>query len=202
LSRGLAGGLVRAFARQRRAFGSSRRSSRRSWRDGRAGRRRPGSSPGRRTLQAAPDFERVVSDVSVTDPRHPLFGQPLRLLSLTCSRGPSFVAVALPDGRRRLIRRAATDLERPLVAEAALPRISVRALLPLARHIRSMLATSQEEACRADIALSSPPPPTAEPPSGVASTAMAGAADHDAGPAGSAGRPAAPARPGRRGASC
>jgi hypothetical protein len=157
-----------------------------------------------RTLRTAPDFERVVPDVSVTDPRHPLFGQPLRLLSLTCSRGPSFVAVALPDGRRRLIRRAATDLERPLAPGAALPRISVRALLPLARHIRSMLATSQEEACRADISPCSPPAPpaAAESPSGAASTAMANAADRDAGPAGPAARPAAPARPGRRGAPC
>ena len=47
----------------------------------------------------------------MTDPHHPLFGQRLKLLSLACSRGPAFIAVALPDGRRRLIRRAATDLE-------------------------------------------------------------------------------------------
>ncbi|MFC7556706.1 hypothetical protein ACFQU7_37565 [Pseudoroseomonas wenyumeiae] len=88
--------------------------------------------------------------VTVTDPRHPLFGQRLRLLSLTCGRGPAFVAVALADGRRRLLRRAETDLERPLAPEAALPRISARALLPLAQHIRSMLAVSRQEASHAE----------------------------------------------------
>src|SRR3954453_9107142 len=99
-----------------------------------------------RTLRSASDFERVVSEVSVTDPRHPLFGQSLHLLSLTCSRGPAFIAVALPDGRRRLVRRAATNLDHPPPANMTLPRISVRALLPLARHIRSMVAASLEEA--------------------------------------------------------
>ncbi len=96
----------------------------------------------RRTLRSASDFERVASEVSVTDPRHPLFGQSLRLLSLTCSRGPAFVVVALLDGRRRLVRRAATSLDQPPPADMTVPYISVRALLPLARHIRSMVAAS------------------------------------------------------------
>ena len=98
------------------------------------------------TLQSAADFDRVVTTVTVTEPRHPLFGRELRLLSLDCSRGPAFVAAALPDGRRRLLRRAATDLERPLASQAtALPRISARTLLPLARHVRSMLTSLTEE---------------------------------------------------------
>src|SRR3954470_468370 len=58
----------------------------------------PASLP-HRTLQTAPDFERVVSSVTVTDPRHPLFGQQLKLLSLSCGRGPAYIAAALPDGR-------------------------------------------------------------------------------------------------------
>ena len=74
-----------------------------------------------------------------------MFGQQLRLLSLACGRGPAFIAAALPDGRRRLVRRAATDLERPLTPPATLPRISARTLLPLARHVRSMLAFSTKE---------------------------------------------------------
>jgi hypothetical protein len=43
------------------------------------------------------------------------------------------------------VRRAATDLERTLALRTELPIISVRTLLPLARHIRSMLITSIEE---------------------------------------------------------
>ena len=92
--------------------------------------------------------------VTVTDDHHPLFGQRLAVLSLGCSRGPAFIAVALPDGRRRLLRRAVTDLERPPTSQAtSLPRISARALLPLARHIRSMQVSSSKEACHADLSL-------------------------------------------------
>ena len=47
----------------------------------------------------------------------------MTLLSLSCSRGPAFIAVALPDGRRRLIRRAATDLEQPLGPLVVEPRL-------------------------------------------------------------------------------
>jgi hypothetical protein len=163
--------------------------------------RPPGS--GYRTLRSASDFERVVSEVSVTDPRHPLFGQSLRLLSLTCSRGPAFVAVALPDGRRRLVRRAATSLDQPPPTTMTLPHISVRALLPLARHIRSMVAAFLEEASDVRIAPSSAPlPPAAVPCSGTAPPTVADLAGDGAGPAGPTGRPPAPARPRRGRAAC
>ena len=48
------------------------------------------------------------------------------------------------------MRGAVTDLERPLAAPTMLPLISVRTLLPLARHTRSMLAASNEEVCHAN----------------------------------------------------
>ena len=100
----------------------------------------------------------MVTTVTVTEPRHPLFGRQLRLLSLDCSRGPAFIAAALPDGRRRLLRRAATDLERPLASQAtSLPRISVHTLLPLARHVRNMLTSFTEEACHANSSPSDSP---------------------------------------------
>jgi hypothetical protein len=130
-----------------------------------------------RTLRTAADFERVVSSVTVTDPHHPLFGQQLKLLSLSCGRGPAYIAVALPDGRRRLMRRAATDLERPLAPRMVLPLISVRTLLPLARHIRSMLASSNEEVCHVNSPpTGSFPAAAAEDPLPIASTTMAGPA--------------------------
>jgi hypothetical protein len=145
----------------------------------------------------------VVSDVTVTDPRHPLFGQRLKLLPLICGRGPAFVAVALADGRRRLLRRAETDLERPLAPEAALPRISARALLPLAQHIRSMLAVSRQEAPHAELPASSSPRPTSfDEPSTISPAPMACAADSHANPVGAATGLGAPARPGQGGGSC
>jgi hypothetical protein len=87
--------------------------------------------------------------VTITDPRHPLFGRQLKLLSLVSARGPAFVTAALPDGRRRFIPRAITDLQRPLASQETLPRISARTLLPLARLVRSMLAASTKEASHA-----------------------------------------------------
>jgi hypothetical protein len=93
-----------------------------------------------------------VSHVTVTDPHHALSGQRLPLVSLHSARGPAYVVVALPDGRRRSLRRAITDLAG---AEGALPpasissrndlRISARTLLPLARHIVAGLAAPVEE---------------------------------------------------------
>ncbi len=164
-----------------------------------AGRWRPRDH---RTLRSAPDFERVVSSVTVTDPHHPLFGRELELLSLACSRGPAFIAVALPDGRRRLLRRAATDLEQPPAPPAALPRVSTRALLPLARHIRSMLAASSEGAFHADRRQSDPSTSSAAgtispPPAVVGHVALLGA---DA--TGTAARLPAATRPRRGGRPC
>jgi len=135
-----------------------------------------------------------------------LFGQQLTLLSLTCGRGPAFVAVALPDGRRRLLRRTATDLDRPLALPVALPvalpRISARALLPLAWHIRSMLAASNTEALHANPSRSgSSAPPAATATSAATPAALGRAVSTGADPAGPTSRLPAPARP-RGGASC
>ena len=62
-------------------------------------------------------------------------------------RGPAYVVVALPDGRRRSLRRAFTDLAGAAGAPPLAPalssrngrRISVGTLLPLARHIVARL---------------------------------------------------------------
>jgi hypothetical protein len=123
-------------------------------------------------------------------------------LSLGCSRGPGFIAVALPDGRRRLIRRAATDLDWPLASAVMLPRISLRTLLPLARLIRSMVAASCKEACHADTLPSSAAPTTATAGAPLPPTVMADAAGTDAHAAGPAPRPSSGTRSGRGGTSC
>ena len=141
--------------------------------------------------------------VTVTDNRHPLFGQRLAMLSLACSRGPAFIAVALPDGRRRLLRRAVTDLERPPTSQAtSLPRISMRTLLPLARHIRSMQVSSSKESCHVDLSLSRSSASGEAAVAPASPTTLGGAAGAGAVATGSASRPTPAAPVGRGGKPC
>ena len=97
-------------------------------------------------------FDRVVSRVTITDPRHFLFGHRLAVLDERSGRGPSYVVVELTDGRKRSVRIAATDLVPPRnlssAAEPSLPRISVRTLIPLARHLNRILTLLTEEVIR------------------------------------------------------
>jgi hypothetical protein len=149
----------------------------------------------------------VISEVTIVDPHHPLCGERLKLLSLTCARGAGFIAVALADGRRRLIRRSATDLDRSAVAEPDMPRISARILLPLARQVRRMLATSQEETSHAEMLPSDPlcaqPLDNGHPEAPATPAAVAGPAVAGSNPAGPAARPTGPAAaPVRGGRPC
>ena len=120
-------------------------------------------------------------------------------MSLHSARGPAYVVVALPDGRRRSLRRASTDLagtaEAPslacVLAVCDGPRISVGTLLPLARHIVARLAIAVEEVTRDDHA-----PPVAAPAPGravriAAAAALAEPAERDANTDGPASRRAA-----------
>jgi hypothetical protein len=114
----------------------------------------------------------LVSHVTVTDRHHALCGQLLPLVSLHAARGPAYIVVALSDGRRRLLRRASTDLAG--TAEAPLydgPRISVGTLLPLACHIVACLAIAVEEVIHDDYA-----PSVAAPAPGCATGVAAVAA--------------------------
>ena len=91
-----------------------------------------------RTPQNATIFGRIVSHVTVTDPRHALFGNRFAVLTGRSGRGPAYVVIELPDGRRRSIRIASTDLAEALALApiaANLPRISVRTLIPLMQHL-------------------------------------------------------------------
>jgi hypothetical protein len=75
-------------------------------------------------------------------------GQRLPVVSLRSARGPAFLVVGLADGRRRSVRRSATDLAAN-AASSASPEVkalvSVHILLPLAHHLRVMLTSSEEE---------------------------------------------------------
>ncbi len=55
----------------------------------------------------------MVSTVRLTRPRHPFEGQPLPVLGRMRRHGEVELLVVLPDGSKRLIPAAWTDLERP-----------------------------------------------------------------------------------------
>jgi hypothetical protein len=101
-------------------------------------------------LQNASILDRLVSHVTVIDPRHALSGQRFELVSMHSARGASFVVIALPDGRRRSIRRSITDLaaashgEHPGTTDETL-RVSIRTLLPLAQHLATMITASEQK---------------------------------------------------------
>ena len=137
-------------------------------------------------LQAAPIRDGLVSHVTVTDRHHALCGQLLPLVSLHSARGPAYIVVALPDGRRRSLRRASTDLAG--TAEAPVydgPRISAGTLLPLARHIVACLAIAVEEVIHDDYA----PPVTAPTPGCAVRIAAAAALAEPAEPDANTDRP-------------
>jgi hypothetical protein len=101
-------------------------------------------------LQTAAVVERLITEVSITERRHSLFGQRLDVAPEASCRGPDWVTVILPDGRRRHVRQAATDLapastDAHSVSDRGNARISVRTLLPLADCLRALLRISREE---------------------------------------------------------
>ena len=81
-----------------------------------------------------------------------MFGSKLAVLPERSARGPAYIVVQLSDGRRRSIRVSSTDLGGPPIAsdskESAVPRISVRTLIPLTRHLNASLALLAEEVIR------------------------------------------------------
>ncbi|WP_352998071.1 DUF5372 family protein [Mesorhizobium sp. M1273] len=101
------------------------------------------------------------------DPRHGLAGQRLELVSSRSARGPAFVVVRLPDGRRRSIRRSVTDLAAASPEEQgvskSLARINVRTLLTLLHHLNSTLASRIEEVIRDEHTVESAPRSVPDP---------------------------------------
>ena len=130
----------------RLVVGSFRHSSRRWWRGGRGGRWRRRSLPDRRTFWDATTLDRRVAQVRVVDPHHPLYGKCFPISDRRSGRGPRLIVIRLPDGRERGISRSATaptsasdDLA--AAAPSCQVHISVRTLLPLANHVRAVLAS-------------------------------------------------------------
>ena len=102
-----------------------------------------------RTQQETPLLDRVCGEVTITDPAHPLSGQTLPQLPVRINRSTPHVMVLLPSGRRHMVPRAATNLEREGVAVSSafpLPSISVRTTLPLARLVQQLGAWPRRKA--------------------------------------------------------
>jgi hypothetical protein len=106
---------------------------------------------GQRTQLNATIIDRTVTHVTITDPRHCLFGKRLAVFRERSGRGPTYVVVQLPDGRKRPIQIASTNLAATVITSGAapdLPRISVRTLIPLVQHLSANLAPLTEEVIR------------------------------------------------------
>src|SRR6266513_2597148 len=105
-----------------------------------------------RTSQNATILDRIVSHVTVTDPRHALFGNQFAVLTARSGRGPAYVVVEVADGRRRSIRIASTDLAEGVVTPSPKvsdpPRISARTIIPLMQHLNASLTFLAEEVIR------------------------------------------------------
>jgi len=96
-------------------------------------------------------IDRTITHVTITDPQHSLFGKRLAVFRERSGRGPAFVVVELPDGRKRPIRISSTDLATTVITSGVAPnlrRISVRTLIPLVQHLSANLALLAEEVIR------------------------------------------------------
>ena len=101
----------------------------------------------KRTQQETPLLDRVCGEVTITDPTHALYGQTLPQHPVRINRLAPHVMVLLPSGRRHMVPRAATNLERPaetVSPPSPLPSISVRTILPLACLVQQLKQAKEE----------------------------------------------------------
>ena len=102
---------------------------------------------GQQTEQNASQLESL-TQVTITDPAHPLFGQSLPLVHHSSPRGKENVTLLLANGQHRSVPRATTSLEATVEQQRQrrrLPLISIRTILPLSQFIKSKLLTNKEE---------------------------------------------------------
>ena len=93
----------------------------------------------------------MISEVTIVDPHHALFGRSLQLISLSAARGRGYLTVALPDGRHRTLQRSLTDLDEQIQIGSPMdefPWVSIRTLIPLARHLKTRFTLPNAEVIR------------------------------------------------------
>ena len=197
------------YARRRPGVDSSRRSTRKSSNDAPGDRQRRVSLRHHQAFGDATMLDGRVAQVRVVDPHHPLYGQCFPVSGRRSGRGPRLIVIRLPDGRERGISRSATaPASAPDDLTAAVPsrlvHISVRTLLPLANHVRAVLASrhaDHEGGGGRDL------DQMAATQAGDVATPMAAATSRDTASVGAMGgaacaAPATAARPLRGGSSC
>ena len=100
-------------------------------------------------LQKTPHGDRLISEVTITDPTHPLFGRTFALINPKIpARQKTLLTIRLPNGQPRAVPRSATNLaldtaDENLPATSVLP-ISVHTMLPLAHHIHRLVQVREE----------------------------------------------------------
>jgi hypothetical protein len=82
--------------------------------------------------------------VTIIDPRHPLYGRTFPLLRTHSSRPNSRLVLILPNGHRRVVSRSVTDIDQPQSKQSPQPLISAATLLPLARYVRLKVLALEE----------------------------------------------------------
>lgn len=170
-----------------------------------------GAARAYRIRRDATSLDRRFSRIRVVDPHHPLYGECYPVCDRRPGRGPGLIVIRLPDGRERTIARSATAQASTAEGAAQVTsrpeHISVRTLLPLANHVRAVLASRHADP-ESDGGGDSAEPTAAH---GTAArrtaTPVAPAPGRDAAPTGAAGRsagaaPTSSVGPTERGGSC
>ena len=184
-------GAVGPAGRRAGAAGSWNLRSARRRRGAATGRAAPWPRRDRRTFGDATTLDRRVAEVRIVDPHHPLYGKCFPVSDRRSGRGPALIVIRLPDGRERAISRSATavssasdDLAAPASCQA---HISVRTLLPLANHVRAVLASRHADLEGNGARDLNQTPAEPEGVADAAATPVAAASDRDTTPACAAG---------------
>jgi hypothetical protein len=83
--------------------------------------------------------------VTVTAPRHALYGQQLEILQLISDRGATWVTVRVPNGSRRNIKRTHTDLAQPLPDSKSSLIVSAAVVLRVASFVETLSRRGEKE---------------------------------------------------------
>ena len=90
--------------------------------------------------------DQIYRHVTIVDRTHPFFGRTFPVIRETSSLGTSSLVVQLPNGRTRSVPLAATDdgIATSTAFPSGLLPISVRTLLPVARHLHVIMHAREE----------------------------------------------------------